>query len=362
MQPDPTRNFRKKPHSFSGYQMNWQLLRRLFFVYLVLGSLTLFIIWPWLPFRNQPETRAIIVYGFSILSEVMTIEILPAFQTEWENRTGEKVEFITSFAGSGTITNQIILGVPADIAILSTELDAFRLLESGVLQHDTWRHLPYHGILNRTPFIILVRTGNPKAIYNYKDLTKPNIGVIHPDPLTSGGAQWAILAEYGSALLTTGDETQAYNQLLGIWKNVVAQAASARAARTQFENGFGDALITYEQEALRDQALGNLNADIVYPESTILSEHTVVIIDKNIDPDERDLIAAFVQFLWSEKTQRLFVEHGYRSVNEELNKANTNFGMIARPFNVNDLGGWKQAKQEIIDSLWKERVLQEINR
>jgi sulfate transport system substrate-binding protein len=337
------------------------LIQRLF-GYAVFGLLALFVVWPWLPFGNQLEARTIIVYGFSILGEVMNDEILPVFQAQWKDQTGEQVEFITSFAGSGTITNQIILGVPADIAVLSTELDAFRLVENGVLQQESWRQLPYQGILNRTPFIILVRKGNPKGIHDYEDLTRSNVGVVHPDPLTSGGAQWAILAEYGSALFTTGDETQAYNQLLGIWKNVVAQAASARAARTQFENGFGDALVTYEQEALRDKALGNLNADIVYPESTILSEHTVVIIEKNVDQDERDVIAAFVQFLWSEKAQQLFVEHGYRSVVEELNHANPNFGAIDQPFVVDDLGGWRQAKQEIIDALWKEQVLQEINR
>ncbi len=121
-------------------------------------------------------------------------------------------------------------------------------------------------------------------------------------------------------------------------------------------------LITYEQEALRDKSLDKLEADIVYPESTILSEHTVVVIDKNVEPDERDVIAALVQFLWSEKAQQLFVEYGYRSVIEALNSANPNFGSIAMPFVVDDLKGWKQAKQVIIDSIWKEQVLPEINR
>ena len=362
MQPEAVRKPGQNSRPLSSNKTNWRILIQRLFVYSVLGSLALFVLWPWLPFVNKPKTRTIIIYGFSILDEVMNDEILPAFQSEWEMKTGERIEFITSFAGSGTITNQIILGVPADIAILSTELDAFRLVESGVLKEDSWRQLPYHGILNRTPFIILVRPGNPKAIHDFGDLTKPGIGIVHPDPLTSGGAQWAILAEYGSVLLTTGDKNLAYNQLLGIWKNVVAQAPSARAARTQFENGFGDALITYEQEALRDKALGNLDAEIVYPESTILSEHTVVIIDKNVGRDERDMIAAFVQFLWSEKAQQLFVKYGYRSVVEELNNANPDFGSIARPFGVDDLGGWKKAKQEIIDSQWKEQVLKEINR
>ena len=340
--------------------VNWRLLFKRLTLFSSITALVLFTFWPWLPWSKPPVTQTIVVYGFSILGEVMNNEILPAFQAEWEQQTGERIEFITSFAGSGTITNQLILGVPADIAILSTELDAFRLVENGVLPKDSWRQLPNQGILNRSPFIILVRQGNPKDIHDFSDLARPGIGIVHPDPLTSGGAQWAILAEYGSALLTSHDEAQAYDQLLGIWKNVIAQAASARSARTQFNNGFGDALITYEQEALRDKSHGTLNAEIVYPESTILSEHTVVVLDKNINAGERDVIDALIKFLWSDKAQQIFVENGYRSVNENLNNTNPDFGSIANPFLVGDLGGWMQAKQQIVNSIWKDKVLSEI--
>ena len=150
--------------------------------------------------------------------------------------------------------------------------------------------------------------------------------------------------------------------LLGIWRNVVAQASSARAARTQFENGFGDALITYEQEALWDQARGRLQAELVYPSSTILSEHTLVVIERNVEPEERDLIEAFVAFLWSEPAQRLFVQYGFRSVDERFNLANPAFGSISDPFLIDDFGGWSRAKQEIVDGVWKNQVLPELGR
>jgi sulfate transport system substrate-binding protein len=323
----------------------------------LLGGLLLFAVWPWLPGQRDRPTRTIVLYGFSILGEVMSEGVFPAFEADWEARTGEDVELISSYAGSGTITNQIILGVPAEVAILSLELDAFRLQDAGVLPSPTWRELPSEGVLNRTPFIILTHAGNPKAITDFADLARPGVGVVHPDPLTSGGAQWAILAEYGSILRTGGDEAAAYDQLLGVWRNVVAQAASARAARTQFENGFGDALITYEQEAVFDLARGRLQAEIVYPHSTILSEHIVVVIDKNVAPEERELIDAFVAFLWSNKAQKVFVEYGFRSIDDELNAANPAFGMIEEPFVVRDLGGWLQAKADIVDAIWKEQIL-----
>lgn len=341
--------------------MNWSRLIQRLALWGLLLTLGLYTLWPMLPW-GRPTTRTIVLYGFSILGEVMNEGVFPAFQAEWQRSHGEKVEFISSFASSGTITNQMILGVPAQVAILSLELDAQRLVDRRVLAGPTWRTLPYKGVVNRTPFIIMVRPRNPRQIRDFESLAAPGIGVVHPDPLTSGGAQWAILAEYGGALRRTGDKDAAHRQLLGIWRNVVAQASSARAARTQFENGFGDALITYEQEALRDRARGRLQADVVYPRSTVLSEHTVVIIEKNIRGDDRELINSFVEFLWSDAAQRIFVEYGFRSVIDRLNIAKREFGNIEDPFTVRDLGGWPRAKAEIIEAIWKRQVLQEVGR
>lgn len=328
--------------------------RAAFFLFaLMLGA---FAAWPWV-FPSAAPLRTLVVYGFSILGEVMQEGIFPAFQEEWKAKTGEDIEFVSSFAASGTITNQVILGVPAQVTILSLELDALRLADAGVVPGPTWKDLPFGGLLNRTPFIIMVRPGNPHGITDFADLTQPGIGIVHPDPLTSGGAQWAILAEYGSVLFTGGDEAQAEEQLLGIWRNVVAQAASARSARTQFETGFGDALITYEQEAVYDLGRGRLSAEIVYPRSTILSEHTVVVVDNNIPPEDRDVVAAFIDFLWTDAAQRTFVEYGFRSVHEALNAAQPEFGDIEFPFTVDDLGGWRAARAEIVEAVWQDRVL-----
>ena len=341
--------------------INWRLLfQRLSFASMLAG-LALYAVWPWIPGVRTTPPRTLVIYGFSILGEMMNEGIAPAFQAQWQRQRGESVQFISSFAGSGTITNQLVLGVPAEVAILSLELDAIRLVEAGVLSSETWRRLPHSGVLNRTPFVILVRPGNPKGIHDFADLARSNIGVVHPDPLTSGGANWAILAEYGAGARHSSAPAEAgYQLLLGIWRNVVAQAASARAARTQFENGFGDALITYEQEALRDLASSRLQAEIVYPSSTIFSEHTVVTVDKNIAATQRELVDAFVTFLWSDQAQSIFVKYGFRSVNEVFNHANSWFGRINDPFLVSDFGGWPRAKREIVDAIWKRRVLKEI--
>lgn len=329
-----------------------------------LAGLGLYALWPWLPVPGRAAPPSTVVfYGFSILGEVMNQGVFPAFQRQWQEQTGERVEFVSSFAGSGTITNQIIMGVPAQMALLSLELDAQRLAGANVLPPESWHSLPHRGVVNRTPFIILVRPGNPRGIRDFADLARPGIQVVHPDPLTSGGANWAIIAEYGAGARARPDDPNAgYKLLLGIWRNVVAQAASARAARTQFENGFGDALITYEQEVLHDRARGRLQGEIVYPRSTILSEHTLVKIERNINSEERALIEAFIACLWSEPAQRIFVDHGFRSVDEQLNAANSSFGRIEDPFLIEDYGGWQTAKREIVDGIWKNRVLGEIGR
>src|SRR5262249_52292580 len=163
--------------------------------------------------------------------------------------------------------------------------------------------------------------------------------------------------EYGAGMRADSGQPDAGKKLLlGLWRNVVAHAASARAARTQFENGFGDVLITYEQELIEDRRQGTLKGEIVYPKSTILSEPILVLLARNTHPDQEAVVNAFVQFLWSEAGQRLFVEHGFRSVLEPLNAGATQFGKVADLFTIRDFGGWKSAKKDIIDGIWKKQV------
>ena len=305
--------------------------------------------------------RNITVYGFSIMKEVLEKEIFPAFAAKWKKEHGEDVHFTSSFAGSEIIANQIIQGVDADIAILSIERDVDRIQQSGAITSD-WRALPAHGIVNKTPFIILVEPGNPKGIHDFADLAKPGVRLIHPDPVSSGGAQWSVLAIYGSELIKsekqTGgrDEARALKTLQAIWKNVVSTPGSAREARTQFELGHGDALITYELEGLTMKQAGG-KVEIVVPESTIFSEHPAIIIDRKVTTEERPIVMAFLQYLWSDEAQAAFVKYHFRSIsNESLNDANKEFAQIKLPFYVSDLGGWSKAYPDIIEKVWRDQV------
>ncbi len=197
----------------------------------------------------------ITLYGYSIMKESLEKDIYPAFIAKWRQEHGQDIHFTSSFAGSETVTNQILQGVKAQIAILSIERDVYRLKQGGFVTSD-WHALPQKGIVNKTPFIIIVRKGNPKGIHDFADLARPGIRLIHPDPVNSGGGNWSVLALYGSELVKSekqsgeADHARALQTLQAIWRNVISTPASAREARTTFELGNGDALVTYEVDAL----------------------------------------------------------------------------------------------------------------
>jgi sulfate transport system substrate-binding protein len=303
----------------------------------------------------------ITLYGFSVMKESLEKAIFPGFTAKWKQEHGQVVQFQSSFAGSETVTNQIMRGAPADVAILSIERDAQRLQKDGFVTSD-WHSLPAKGIVNKTPFVIIVRQGNPKGIKDFSDLAKPGIRLIHPDPISSGGAQWSILAIYGSELRksqkesTQQDKPAALKMLRDIWKNVISTPGSAREARTTFELGNGDALITYELEGLLMKE-AKAPIEIVVPQSTIFSEHPAVVIDKNITAAKRPVIDAFMQYLWSDEAQQAFVKyHFYSSTNDAFNQANTAFGHIELPFTIEYFDGWDKAYPEVIEQIFRDQV------
>jgi sulfate transport system substrate-binding protein len=305
----------------------------------------------------------ITLYGFSIMKESLEKAIYPSFAAKWKREHGQEVRFTSSFAGSETVVNQILQGVKAQIAILSIERDAQRLKDNGFVTSD-WHALPQKGIVNKTPFVILVRKGNPKSIHDFNDLAKPGIKLIHPDPVSSGGAQWSILAIYGSELVKSekqsgeADHARAAQMLQAVWRNVISTPGSAREARTQFESGYGDALITYELDALlMKQGNTKVDAEIVIPEATILSEHPAVVVDRNVSASDRPVIDAFMQYLWSEEAQRAFVKFHFRSsTNEALDKENKELATIKYPFKVDYFHGWDKAYPEVIEGVFRDQV------
>jgi sulfate/thiosulfate transport system substrate-binding protein len=295
------------------------------------------------------------------MKEALEKDIYPAFSAKWKKEHGVEVNFVSSFAGSETVTNQVLQGAPADIAILSIERDSERLMQGKATTTD-WHTFPNSGIVNKTPFVILVRKGNPKKITDFTDLARPDVKLIHPDPVSSGGAQWSILSIYGSELKKSEAETgepdagRALRLLQAIWKNVIATPGSAREARTTFELGNGDALVTYELEGLLMKQSGS-PVDMVIPKATIFSEHPVVIVDRNVTANERPVVQAFLNYLWTDEAQKAFVKYHFRSVtNEDFNAANPEFATIEQPFTIEMFGGWDKAYPDVIEKIFRDQV------
>lgn len=299
------------------------------------------------------DSDTIVLYGFSVKGELIDNKVIHAFRERYKADTGRDIKFQTVYAGSGTVTKQVIVGAPAEVMILSTEWDALQLRDAGLVTTD-WRSYPHEGTFSTSPWVILTRPGNPKGIHDFSDLARSDVRLVSADPITSGGAQWSIFAIYGSELRRTSaiegspNETRAVELLDDIVDNVDSWQESARKALSQFVFGYGDAFITYENEALLGLSQGE-GYEIVYPRSTILSEHKAIIVDGNVDEKERGAVEAFMEYLFSDEVQDMLSVYDFRSPDERYNDG---FERIEDPFTVEYLGGWGIAKPEIIDGIY----------
>lgn len=308
---------------------------------------------------KEDSTKTIVLYAYSVPRDALQKEIIPGFKKYWKDKTGETVEFQESYAGSGTQVQAILGGAPADVALLSLDPHVTKLKDAGLVTTD-WHKFPHQGIITRSIVVLITREGNPKNIKDFEDLTDEDVEVLHANPVTSGGAMWTIFAIYGSALKKTeidtgvANETLARDLLKRINKNVKIMPKSAREATIRFDNGIGDVLITYENEALLKLMQG-AKYEIVIPKSTILIENPVVIVDKNVDKHgNREVVEEFVNFLWTEESQRAFADLGYRSVNDSINSEYMKYSEVEHLFNISYLGGWSTAPDKIINGVWKQ--------
>ena len=297
------------------------------------------------PIPSGTQVR-LVVYAFSTQEEGLTQRLFPAFERAWEAETGQDLTIEGVFGASGTLAGQINLGAPADIAVFSNA------------EHVNWLKLGKRVrrdcepmIIGCTPMIIVARQGNPLGIASYADLAQPGLNVLHADPRSSGAGEWGVLAEYGSAFLSSGDRSAAQRQLKAIWQNVWLLAPSARAAMTLFELGAGDALVTYEQDALRAQERG-VKLEIVIPTRTVVAQHAAVVVDDNVTRAERPVAEAFVAYLLADAGQEILSESRMRPPNCR----GSGFAPLAEPFTAEDLGGWSAARLQLVERLWQSEI------
>jgi sulfate transport system substrate-binding protein len=319
-----------------------------------LGLLIATVVYGRIIMANAPEQVRLVVYAFSTQEAVLTQCIFPAFEEAWEAETGQDLAIEGVFGPSGTLAGQINLGAPADVALFSNAQHVTHLKVGRRVRPDCGS-----AVIGHTPMVIVTRPGNPYGIAEFADLAQPGLRLLHADPRTSGAGQWGVLAEYGSALLEVGDQETAFlqgsehaeAQLKAIWQNVQLLATSARETMTLFELGAGDAIVTYEQDALLAQQRGAA-AEIVVPPCTIFAQHVAVVVDDNVTRGERPVAQAFLDFLLGEEGQQLLGGYHLRPAQLESQR----FEDILQPFTVDDLGGWSQATTELVEGLWQTEI------
>jgi sulfate/thiosulfate-binding protein len=282
--------------------------------------------------------------------------ILPAFAKLWADKHGgQKVEFRESYLGSGAQARAITSGFEADVAALSLEPDIEKVRAAGLIKHD-WKSSAAAGMITRSVVVIGVRKGNPKHIADWDDLAKPGVSVLTPDVRTSGGAMWNVAAIYGAALRgqtkAKAGDAQAAEKLLGaVLHNVKILDRGARESLLNFEQGVGDAIITYENEILVGKSKGQ-DYDYVIPKSSILIENPVAVVDGYTERHgNAELAKAFVDYLSTPDAQRAFAQYGLRPVSPAVaNEVAARFPAVNDLFTIKDLGGWPALQKLLFDA------------
>jgi sulfate transport system substrate-binding protein len=280
-------------------------------------------------------------------------DINSAFARRWTAATKGQIEIKQSHGGSGKQARSVIVGLPADVVTLALAYDIDEIAQHGLIAKNWQRRLPDNSTPYYSTIVFLVRHGNPKNIRDWEDLIRPGVGVITPNPKTSGGARWNYLAAYGYALRKYGTPAKANGFMAKLFRNVPVLDSGARGSTTTFvERGQGDVLIAWENEAiLATRELGRGKFDIVVPSVSILAEPPVAVVDKVVDKHgTRKAAEAYLNFLYAPEAQGIIARNYFRPRNKAVAaKYRSQFPNV-RLFTIDkNFGGWARAQKAHFD-------------
>jgi sulfate/thiosulfate transport system substrate-binding protein len=271
-------------------------------------------------------------------------KLIPLFQATPQ---GKDVSFTQSYGASGDQARAVQAGLKADIVALSLAPDVDQLVKAGLVA-PTWNRQSYRGIVTDSVVVFAVRDGNPKHIRSWNDLLKPGVQVITPNPFTSGGARWNVMAAYGAWRKLGKSRGQAQEKLLQLFRHVSVQDKSARDSLNTFLSGKGDVLLTYENEAIAAQLAGQ-KLQYVIPRSTILIENPIAVLKNS---ENKEAATAFIRFLKTPAAQQVFADRGYRPIIKSvLAKNRAKFPVRPGQFTIDQLGlgGWPRVRKDFFD-------------
>jgi sulfate/thiosulfate transport system substrate-binding protein len=255
--------------------------------------------------------------------------------------TGKGVSFDQSYGSSGEQSRAVEQGLPADVVAFSLAPDMKRLVDAGIVDAN-WDKQPHKGMVTDSVVVFAVRKGNPKGIKTWDDLVADGVEVVTPNPFTSGGARWNVMAAYGAQRKLGKTHEQAVTYLNELFHHVSVQDKSARESLQTFTGGKGDVLLAYENEAILAQKKGE-DIDYVVPDQTILIENPIAVTK-----DAPAAAKAFLDYVRSAKAQRMFGKDGYRPVDESLAKE-FQFPLPPGLFTIDDVGGWDEVQAKFFD-------------
>ena len=265
-------------------------------------------------------------------------QLIPAFQ---KTAAGNGASFSQSYGASGEESRAVASGLDADIVAFSLAPDITSLVQKKLVAKN-WANDKWHGMVTRSVVVFVVRDGNPKKLKTWTDLLKPGVQIVTPNPFTSGGARWNVMAAYGGALRAGKTPKQAETYLAQMWKHVVAQPASAREWLQTFLAGRGDVFLAYENEALFAQQKGQ-PVQFVIPKATILMENPIAVTSTH-----KSQAQAFVKYLRTKPAQRIFAQNGYRPVIKGVTQG-LNFPNRPQLFTIKYVGGWAKVEKKFFD-------------
>ncbi len=275
------------------------------------------------------------------------------FKEHYLEENSTEVEIVQSHGGSGGQARSVVEGANADVVTLALAHDITLIEKSGLIEEGWIDEFDKSSSPYTSTIVFLVRSGNEKNINDWGDLINDGVEIINPDPKSSGGACWNFLAawEYASEQLG-GDEELIKDFMSKLYANVTVMDSGARGATTTFvENGQGDVLIAWENEALATVKEYPDDYEIVSPSVSILAQPSVAIVDENASKNGTNAVAGdYLEYLYTEEAQKLIGEYGYRPSNETvLQEFSDKFDLSMNLCTIDDFGGWDAAYEKFFN-------------